>query len=224
MKYNEVIYSIREKLREVVDDSNIDDREIIFEVNNQRALFYRNEYNKNSRAVDEEIKQTLCVSLEEASDDECCIDSDCTILRSTIPLPNLLELHHKNTLLRVTSTQLGTKPFSLVSWNQFPFSGNSKYNSKEVYVSKHNNGYLYFKSSNRLHKFLEKVSVQVILEDPLDIKDFMDCASGTDCFNLDTFNYPIKAHVLAYITPQVLKSFAFKLQIPEDLENDAESK
>lgn len=223
MLYTEVIYSIREKLREIVDDSNIDDREIIFEVNNQRSLFYRNEYNKNNRTVDEEIKQVLCVDLEEASNDECCVDSDCTVLRSTVPIPGLIELHHMNTLFKVSSTTIGSKPFSLVSYNQFPFVGYGKYNERDIFVTKHPNGRLYFKSTDRLHKFLEKVSVTVILEDPLDIQNFLDC-NGDDCFDLLTFEYPIKGHVLAYITPQVLKSLSIKFQIPEDKTNDAESK
>ena len=83
----EAIYDIREKLRQTIDDSNIDDREIIFELNNQRSLFYRNQYNQRNRVIDEEIKQSLCISLQQVSNDEFGADSNCTILRSTNKLP-----------------------------------------------------------------------------------------------------------------------------------------
>lgn len=222
MLYTEVIYSIRERLRQTIDDSNIDDREIIFEVNNQRSLFYRNEYNKRNRVIDEEIKQTLCVDLQEASADECNCDSNCTVLRSTVPIPTVIELHHKNALLKVSSTLVGDTPFSLVSYNQFPYVGQSKYSNKEVFVTQHN-GYLYFKSKSKLHRFLDKASVEVILENPLDIKDFLDCPSSQNCFNEDTFEYPIKAYVFAYISERVVNVFINKLNIPEDKLNDAES-
>lgn len=220
MLYQEAIYNIREKLRQLIDDSDIDDREILFELNNQRSLFYRNEYNKRNRVIDEEIKQTLCVPVQLVDDDECCSDTDCTILRSVDPLPDTIELHHKNAILSVSSTTIGDIPFSLVTYNQFPYSGNGKYSKSQIFVSQHN-GYLYFKTFNNLHKLLEKISVTVILENPLDIQDWLDC-KGDDCFDETIFEYPIKGYSYAYVVPQVLNAFIAKLNIPEDRVNNAE--
>lgn len=224
MKYNEIIYSIRESLRETVDDSNIDDREIIFNVNNQRALFYRNQYNQRNKIIDEDIVQFLYIPVSEV-DTDFCNDTSCTILRSTNPIPNAIELHHKNAILNISSTDILAKQFSFVNWKAFLFSGNGKYSKNEVFVALHPNGYLYLKAKNHLAKFIDKITVEMILENPLEIKNFLDCNNeDANCFDLDTFEYPLKSYAFAYIKPQVLQSLSIRFQIPEDLKNDAESK
>ena len=223
MKYNEIIYDIREALRQTIDDSNIDDREIIFQVNIQRSLFYRNQYNQRNRIIDEDIKQRLFVPISKV-DENLCISTDCTTLRSTIPIPKSIELHHKNAILNVSSTTITNKNFSLVNWTNFLFSGNSRYSKNEVFVSLNTDGYLYLKVSNKLAKFIDTLLVDVILENPLEVKDFVDCNStSNDCFNLDTFDYPIKQYAYATIKDVVVNTFINKLNIPEDKKNDAES-
>jgi hypothetical protein len=224
MLYNEIIYSIREQLRQTIDDSNIDDREIIFNINIQRSLFYRNQYNQRNRIIDEDIKQNLYVKLQESSED-LCSTTDCTIIRSVNPLPKSIELHHKNAILGVSSTNISSKQFSLVNWTNFIYSGNSRYSKNEVFVSVNTDGYLYLKVSNKLAKFINTVIVQMILENPLDIKTFVNCGDtvSTDCFDLETFEYPIKQYAFAYIKEQVVNTFINKLSIPEDKQNDGES-
>lgn len=220
MQYNEIIYSIRERLSQLIDDSDISNEEIIFEINNQRALLYRNEYNQRNRVVDEDAKQVLCVDLQEVSDDECCVDSDCTVLRSVNKLPRTIELYHKNAIYGISSTTVGSKPFSMVAWAHFPYAGSNKYAKKEIYVAYYN-GYIYLKSQNNLHKFLEKITIEVILEDPFDVQDYMDCDGG-DCFDEDTFEYPLKRHMFVRIAPMVIQNLTQQLTMPEDNENDSE--
>lgn len=223
MLYTKVIYSIRERLRQLVDDSDIDDREILFNVNNQRALFYRNQYNQRNRIVDEEVKQLLNVTMEQAPDEVCGNGVNCFLIKSTKPIPSTLELHHKSAVFKATSKELTGYPFSIVTWNQFPYTSLNKYTKNEIFVSIGPDGYLYAKSSNKLIKFVETILMTMILEDPTDIKDFILCPTGVGCFDLDTFDYPIKAYAFAQIVEQVMTVFLGKLQTPEDEENDSES-
>lgn len=223
MTYNEVVYSIRERLRQNIDDSDITNREIIFHVNNQRALFYRNQYNQRNRSVDEEIKQILKFTMAQDTTEECGDLADCHVMKSTQKLPSTLELHHKNAIFKVTALDKTAISFNLVSWNEFPYQGLSRYTKNEVYVAVGPDNYLYMKSTNKLVKFITSILVTAILENPLDIKDFNLCPDASACQDLDTFEYPIKAYAFAYIADQVVNALGVKLNIPEDEQNDSEA-
>lgn len=224
MDYSKVIYSIRERIKQLVDDSSINNKEILFHVNTQRALFYRNQYNQRNRIVDEEIKQLLNVTMTQAPDEICGSGVNCYVIKSTKKIPATIELHHKNALFKATSNELTQYPFSIVTWNQFPYVSLNKYSKNEIFVALAPDGYLYAKSANKLIKFVTTILLTAILEDPTDVKNFTLCPDNTSgCFDLDTFDYPIKSYAFAYIMEQVIKIFLGKLQTPEDEENDSES-
>lgn len=223
MKYNELIYSIRERIKQNSDDSNISNREILFYINQQRSLFYRNQYNQRNRIIDNDVKQNLYVDVSLHSKDLCGNTETCTIVRSDKPLPNAIELHHKNAILNVTSVNIGVPDFSFVNWQQFKIAGVGRYTRNQIYASVHTDGYLYLKSSNPLVKQLNKVIVTAILENPLDVKGFQNCDSKEeDCFDLSTFEYPLKGYALAYIQNQIVNIFLNKIQMPEDEENNSD--
>lgn len=213
MLYTEIIYSIRERLREIIDDSNIDDREIIFYVNNLKNKLYRNLYNQRSRIVDEEIKQDLNVTLE--LKEELC-KNNIIVLKSKNPLPKTMMLNHKNAIFKISSFDVTDISFSLVSFNRFPYTGYK--HPKLIYATVDNNNYLYLKSSNKLMNMMEEVEITLILENPLDIEKY----DGT--FDLDTFEYPLNSNFFPEIQEQVIQILASKLQIPEDKNNDSESR
>lgn len=222
MKYTEVVYSIRERIRQLADDSDVDNREIIFHVNQQRALFYRNQYNQRNRTVDEEIKQLLRFEMAQDSIEECGESKNCYIIKSVKPLPATIELHHRNAIFKITSTSKTAVPFSIVSWNEFPYQGLGKYSQNELFATVGPDNHIYIKSSNKLIKFVESILVTAILENPLDIENYTPCPNGETCFDLDSFEYPIKGYAYAYIQDKVVNIFVNKLQVPQDEENDSE--
>jgi hypothetical protein len=218
--YNEIIYSIREGIRQHTSDSDIDDRQIIFEFNLQRALWYRNEYNKRNKTIDDQAKQTICLNLVKSSADECGCneDTDCTILKSVQKLPPVLDLHDKLAISKVTANDMVSKPLSFVSYNKFPFTGNGPYNKDNVFVTYHPNGHIYLKSSNPTFLLMNRIAVTLILEDPLDAKEFT-CNEGP-CFNPNK-EYPVISHIISYIKDIVIKIFIQQLQVPKDQINNA---
>jgi len=224
MLYSEVVYSIRERIRQNIDDSDITNREIIFHVNNQRALFYRNQYNQRNRAVDEEIKQILRFELEPDKTEVCGTQDDCYVVVTKQKLPPTIEFHDKNGIFKITSLDKVAIPFNFVSWNEFPYVGFNKFTKNQVYATVGPNNHIYLKSSSKLISLLTDILVTVILENPLDVANYELCPDGDkSCTDLDTFEYPLKAHVYAYISNEVVNTFINKLQIPEDKENDSES-
>lgn len=218
--YNEIIYSIREGIRQHTSDSDIDDRQIIFEFNLQRALWYRNEYNKKNTSIDDQIKQTICLELVEASSSECdCFDSDCTILRTSKKIPSLLDFRDKTSISKITFSDITGMPLSFVSYNKFPFTGNGPYNKNTVFATLHPNGHIYLKSTNANFKFIKSIAVTAILENPLDAKEFS--CDGQSCFNPNK-EYPVKSHIIAYIKNIVIEGFIRQLSMPKDLINDSQ--
>lgn len=223
MKESQLIYSIREKLAQYADDSDFDNREILFEINLQRALYLRNLYNAKHRTIDPEVKQILCVPMVTASPDECgCIDTDCVVLRSERPLPSLIELHDTNGIFYTGPAAVGEKPFSYVSYIQAMFSGERAYNANTIYTFMNPNGHLFLKSKNAQHKMIDCIMVHALLEFPEEAAAYNN-PNGTACYDPAVTNYPIKAHALAYITEMVVQRLLFKLGIPVDRTNDSSS-
>ena len=73
MTLEQLIYEVRLVIRQqnLFDDDKLDDRLIKHWIHNQRALWIRNEMNKQ-RTVDEQIIQTLgCIPLEVADRSSC---------------------------------------------------------------------------------------------------------------------------------------------------------
>lgn len=225
MRLDKLIYSIRERIRESHDDSTISDREIIFELDIQRAIYYSNEYNKNNRPINDQVAQPVCLTLAESTLDECgCTPTNyCTVLRSTTKLPTALDLHNRDAIISVKSTQIGTVPFNHVRYSRFPHVGLEDWDRNHIFTTYHPNGYVYVKCKNSLAKLLTRLTVIMVLESPTDIKDYLDCPDGTSsCWDLMSFNYPIKAKAFGYVKETVANNFIQKLAKPEDKENDAE--
>lgn len=220
--YNEIIYSIREGIRQHTTDSDIDDRQIIFEFNLQRAFWYRREYNKKNVSIDDQIKQTICIDLEESSRSECdCEQNNCFILKTKTKIPKVLDLRDKPSISKITFNDVLNVPLSFVSYNKFPFVGNGKYNKNHVFATLHPNGYLYLKSSNNNFMMIEKIAVTLVLENPLDAKKFNNCEDNTPCFDYDQ-EYPVKSHIIAQVKEEVINKFIRQLQMPKDLNNNSQ--
>ena len=97
-----IVYDVREALKQYKDDSEIDDRYIIYLYNNKRAKYLRQDLNNFQRTVDNSIVQKLCLELEEVSINECNVDYDCgTIMRTKRPIPKPLELHLKSAITNI---------------------------------------------------------------------------------------------------------------------------
>ena len=212
MTYNEIIYTVRESLRRYTVDSTIDDREIIFQINMQRALFLKNEYNKSHRNAIETVKQTLCVNLID--------DEDCTLV-TEVQIPKFIELHEKPSISRITSKVQSDIPFDYVPFVKFPFAGNGRFNKKNVFVTLTPDSRLLLKSGNNIFKMLDKILITGVFENPLDLANFKcDLNEETDCFTKDK-EYPLTPHTFMYILPLVTDYFLRKLQIPRDTTNNA---
>lgn len=208
MTYNEAIYSIREGVRQYADDSSISNRFIEFELAIERAKFIPMKY--KTKIIPDSYKQTLCFDLEETTNSECgCVDENCTLMRTTTKVPTFIGN------LTVASGTKDSIPFSNVSWNRFTHSGNNAYNINTVFSSVHTDYRLYLKSKNNLYKLIECINIRGVFDNP------SDAVSSSTCGDKATDRYPIEAADFAYVQEAVIKKLLLMLNIPEDLDNNA---
>lgn len=222
MTQNEIAYDLIEIVRpNLSDDDNIDKRQLFFWIDNQRALWLRNELNKN-RTIDDNIVQDLgCVELELADKADCCdIEDGCKILRTNQLIPNTIELHNKTGITRIAPIDKLTVPFTHVAYDRAIWSGNGKYNKNHVFAFLLNNR-IYIKSNDQeIAKYLTHINVRGVFETPSEAARFNHC-SGEACYTSNS-KYPINRWMLDYMKDAILKvNFASMFKFPTDNTNNA---
>lgn len=225
MTETEITFDIIETLRgnQISDDVDIDARQVIFQVNNQRALHIRNEYNKAGRKIDPFVEQDLgCVKLVAVDSADCCdveISSDCTLLRTEHIIPNTIDLHNGPAITRVGPISKTKTPFSFIPYNRAIYATDEKY-SKRVIQSFLLNGYVYVITPNTESMFLEYINVRGIFETPSDAATFSNC-DGSTCYD-KTSTYPMSSWMYNYLKEYVIKSLVMALQTPKDTQGDSQ--
>lgn len=224
MRLDKIIYDIRESTKEHIDDSEIDDRYIIHLLNVKRAKYLRQELNNSQRTFDNTVVQTLTMSLELVSTDECNIGLSCNkILRTCKIVPDTLHLHSRDAVLRVSSVDRMSKPFNFVSRDRILYSNNSSFPGS-IYTFLHDDGYIYINSKDSSVNLLECISITAIFEEPTELSNFSKCCNCEQnniekCFNI-TDEYPIQPHILDIIIEEIVLKILRNKQIPEDKVND----
>lgn len=190
-------------------------------INEQRALFLRNEYNKN-RSLDPYVIQTLkCIQMELVSPFDCCfaIPSDCKILKSVKEIPNTLELYYTKGISSVGPADITLPRYILVDYSRVAYAGNGRSNRSAVYAFLYDN-HLYLISKDPKVNLIKNITVRGVFEDPTSLGNFLDC-SGNSCYSIHD-PYPMNLWMWAYVKPQVLQQLMQKSTNALDDANNAE--
>lgn len=221
--YNEISFDILEILKnnQISDDVDISLEHIMYHVNNQRALWLRNEINKSGRSIDSHIIQDLgCLEITEVDAAECCsITSDCIALRTKKKLPPFIELHNGPAVTYVGPVNKMDQPFPLISQGKAPYILHNKFTGNNLYAVLLND-YIYLLTKNPIYQGIDYINVRGVVADPNDLLDFRCDSEDTPCFSYED-EYPINNWMIPYIKEQVLQQFGMSLQIPKDNDNNA---
>lgn len=190
-------------------------------INEQRALFLRNEYNKN-RSLDPYVIQTLkCIQMELVSPFDCCftIPSDCKILKSVKEIPNTLELFYTKGISSVGPADITLPRYILIDYSRVAYAGNGRSNRNAVYAFLYDN-HLYLISKDPKVNLIKNITVRGVFEDPTSLGNFLDC-SGNSCYSIHD-PYPMNLWMWAYVKPSVLQQLMQKGTYGLDDANNAE--
>lgn len=208
------------------DDTVVDRRSIKFWIENKRSSLVKQSLEK--RILHSELyKQSIpCFELELADKllSNCCINlsSGCQILKSVNAVPSLITF--KGTyMLTARPLNVVQNKFNIVSHDTFIVSGNSRFDSKDIYITLIDD-YLYVKSNDKsLQSLLGKyLYLEGIFETPSDLTELNTC-QNRPCFSEDEV-YPIERWMYDIIKQEILtKDLRINLSSPEDTTNDATS-
>lgn len=188
------------------DDENISHRQVGFWVDNTRALLIRRDYEKG-RSVNPDLVQTICSEVIQVDAAECgCLTAGCTVYRTKEKIPNALEVHNKNLIMRVGPAVVGSTPFSFITYERAQFANNNKY-TKHIIKAFYHNGYIYLIGENNKLKFLTHIAIDLVMENPEDAANFVNCTTGEACYTDDS-KYPISAWMV-----EPLKEMIFNLNV-----------
>ena len=224
MNVQDIIYAIREGLKEYTDDSRYTDDYIMYLVRIKRAALIRREYSNLQRTIDQETLQTICMTLEEVDDSDCpdcLIDStDCKIIRTVQKLPFTIELHNRSSITRIAFTQKSSAKINLVSRDKIVYAGEGAFEKKAIFAYLDNDGHIYLKSKINSYKSQEKISVTVLLDNPDDAALFVGCEGvNQPCYNILESRYPLKGWMEEAIRTQIISELANLKPLPADTVN-----
>lgn len=217
---NELRLVIRQQ--NLYDDDQLDDRLLKDWVNNQRALWLRNEMNK-PRSVDEQIIQTLgCVPLEVADKTSCpAYLTGYHILQTNVDIPKTIELNNGDGIIEVGYVDKIAYPTSYVTLQRFRFSGNGRFNSNIIFTARHGQRILLMSKGDQSHAdYLRYLRIRGVFEEPEAVANFTH-VTGEACYS-DSDDYPMNRWMWIYIREEILKAnFRELISAPTDKINDA---
>lgn len=209
----------------ITDDDTLDYRQFKFWIINQRALWLRNEFNKAGHTIDEGFVQDLgCVKMEVADAAQCCnITSGCSLLKSSLPIPQTIEQYQSPTFVRVGPVNRSQANWKLISPSAVPFVNAGRFDKMTIYPFLMN-GYMFlrFHPDNQDAKLIEYINIRGVFEDPTQVRHFTSC-TGTSCYT-DDDRFPLNRWLYDYLKSKVVSSnITMELMNSSDTSNDSGS-
>lgn len=210
---NSLAYDLHLTIRNghIVDDDDLDIRQIKFWIKNNRAVWIKNELNKGNSIPQRFIQDLGNVDLVK-SDIGMYAPVGCSILKTAIEIPNTIEHKGLPTLTRVGPTLTTHGTFTIIPFERVPYVGNGRFNSNGIYAFWFNNYvYLVSKSSSLNFTGMRKVNIRGVFADPEAVTTYEA-----------TKDYPISEALWVYMKDIILKSdVAMFLSTIGDVVNDA---
>lgn len=212
--YRELIYMCLDTLKITSDDAVFTEDHILFLINKYRSILLQQKYADIRNPVSSSNYQTLCLdlTLDDTKSRDVCKG---TILRSVEKIPSLLNIG--NTSVSLQDYYLGE--IALVSPNRLRYVGNNRWLQNTIYCAIGNDNYLYFKSSNPQHMYLEKVELKGVFEDPIEAAK-LSCDKASYCDILYT-KIPLEESLVSKLIEVIVQYLSSGLYKPEDTENNA---
>lgn len=197
----------------IPDDADLSERLVAYYIEQYRALLIRQELSTRGKVPENYVQTLGCIPLEAVDKSDCCENtSGCTVLRTTIKLPKIVNSGGKSYIVSVSSAD-GEVPITMVPFYR------AKWNKYNVYTKRGSRGYLkdnYLYVTNYEGDY---VSLSAIFESPSELETLGVCGTQA-CFSWDT-EYPITADMASMVTDLILKNrVAIMRQFPKDTTND----
>lgn len=216
--FREIIYMILDEMKISTDDSYFTEDHIMYLINKYRVLILKQRYSDIKKQIPESNYQTICLDLIEvpAISGEPCEGG--SYLRSKEKVPFLMQIG----VPKIYPIDYYQGEITYISRERMRYVGYNKYLKNIIYASIGPDNYLYFKSFNPQHLYLEKARITGIFEDPQAASE-LQCPDGngdTVCDVLDK-TFPIEDALIPPMIELVVKELLSAEYIKKDEENNA---
>ncbi len=204
MTRSELIYNIKELMKDHSDDVAYSDRHIAFLIDLQRARFIRKSHEKRSKALDQACMSSIEVNLSKITG-----PLGNSVTRSDEELPELLSLNSRTALVSVVPTISGAEPIEIVSLPKVRGILKGAYGTLFGYME---DNYLNLISLDPAVYMLKKVKVRGIFSE-------LPFVSDDD-------PYPLSASLVPQVEDAVLADLLKTLRVMQlqDTDNDSTPK
>lgn len=216
MTYNELIYMVLDELKISSDDAYFTKDHILFLLNKYRSFLLKQRYADVRKQIPDSNYQEVCIKLkvETPIEEDPC--SSVLYLRSTTPVPTIMSVGSP----RVYPRDFFQGEIAVISKDRLRYVGHNKYLKNIIYCAKVPDGFLYFKSANPQHKFLEAVNYSGIFEDAVEASKLACLTNGQPC-EIEEQIFPIETALVPPLLQLVVQDLRGPQYSPEDEENNA---
>lgn len=209
MTYREIVYMILDELKLLSDDAHFNEDHIKFLCTKYRAFLLKKNY-ANNKNVSSSNYQIVPIELEVVPtiEKDTCLGS---VLKSKQEVPGTLDIGNTNVYTK--NFTAGTN-ITYTTLERFKFVGHNKWLKNIIYCTKGPDDYLYFKSWNPQHLYLNYVELEGVFENVEAVKDLL----GEDLMDTD---FPMEDALVPQLIQSVVAELSPKTITPEDSINNA---
>lgn len=214
-KYSELVYMVLDEIKGMSDDFTYTEDHIVFLLDKYRAFILKQRYSDIKKQIPESNYQTVYLELIEVPS---IYDNPCgcgKYLRSKNKVPYIMQIG----VPRVYPVDYYQGDIAYVSRDRMRYVGHNRYLKNIIYCSIAPDGYLYFKSSNPQHLYLEAVNFTGIFQNAKDASK-LGCPSNNSCDVLDS-TFPVEDALIPPIIELVVKELLGATYRPSDDINNA---
>ena len=220
MTYREVIYSILDLSKLLVDDIIINEEHVMFLIEKYRASILMQKYKTVKLEVSEANYQELEVALVQTPTISGLPCEGQNYLKSSTTecIPKLIGIG--NTVVYPQDFYQGIN-IVLISRDRMRFIGSNPILRNIVYCSFGTDGKLYFTSANPQFLYLKKIKIVGVFEEPIKAAKMQSTNScGSNCEDLDKV-FPFEEDLMVNLQTAVLKDVIGAAWRPTDSKNNA---
>lgn len=212
--YRELTYFILDGIKNVSDDSHIQEEHVLYLIDKLRVTLLKQRYSDIRKEIPESNYQTICVDLLPSGNSEIC--STQTLLKSNQTIPFMMQIASPQIS---TDGDFFTTNFSYVTNGRFKYAGKSKYSSGIIYCTIAPDNHLYMKGTNPQFIYLNKAKITGIFEDSITAAQ-MRCGRGNnDCEYLDD-RFPLEESLVTPLIEMAIKELSMvKYQAEDNINN-----
>lgn len=212
--FKELIYMILDEVKISSDDAYFTEDHVLYLISKYRAFILKQRYSDIKKQIPESNYQTICLDLIKinSTPNECCLNS--YYLRSKDKIPFLMKIG----VSKIYPIDYFKGEITYVSRDRMRYVGHNKYLKNIIYASIGPDNYLYFKSNNPQHLYLERVKVTGIFED-IKLASELQCSDDKECDILDR-TFPLEDSLIPPVIELVVKELLNANYRPEDTNNN----